>query len=277
MNEIRKKQKKLYKIMKALVIFGAAFIFIFIGLQPTIKAYNPLLATVLMYVCDAVVVAVLVFLFSYYSKYGKCDSIMTTIENEINDNGYYLTSRKERENNSYIDAVYQDLKNCGYSMNKDVEIADFEFSFKATKKKEYFYCADVDGLDKNDVLAYLDTVITDVTVNSLKRKGNGVLCLITDKAKDDAISLSKMITPLGKKEQLKIAIAICELSTGRVYFLGNTETKCQQMIANFVMNCDVPIKEQYICRDKLPFQLDLAEKVKELTLKDIKSDYFSVH
>lgn len=277
MNEIRKKQKKLYKIMKALVIFGAAFIFIFIGLQPTIKAYNQLLATVLMYVCDAVVVAVLVFLFSYYSKYGKCDSIMTAIENEINDNGYYLTSRKERENNSYIDAVYHDLKNCGYSMNKDVEIADFEFSFKAMKKKEYFYCADVDGLDKNDVLAYLDTVITDITVNSLKRKGNGVLCLITDKAEDDAISLSKMITPLGKKEQLKIAIAICELSTGRVYFLGNTETKCQQMIANFVMNCDVPIKEQYICRDKLPFQLDLAEKVKELTLKDIKSDYFSVH
>lgn len=277
MNEIRKKQKKLYKIMKALVIFGAAFIFIFIGLQPTIKAYNQLLATVLMYVCDAVVVAVLVFLFSYYSKYGKCDSIMTAIENEINDNGYYLTSRKERENNSYIDAVYHDLKNCGYSMNKDVEIADFEFSFKAMKKKEYFYCADVDGLDKNDVLAYLDTVITDITVNSLKRKGNGVLCLITDKAEDDAISLSKMITPLGKKEQLKIAIAICELSTGRVYFLGNTETKCQQIIANFVMNCDVPIKEQYICRDKLPFQLDLAEKVKELTLKDIKSDYFSVH
>lgn len=277
MNEIRKKQKKLYKIMKALVIFGAAFIFIFIGLQPTIKAYNQLLATVLMYVCDAVVVAVLVFLFSYYSIYGKCDSIMTSIENEINDNGYYLTSRKERENNSYIDAVYHDLKNCGYSMNKDVEIADFEFSFKAMKKKEYFYCADVDGLDKNDVLAYLDTVITDITVNSLKRKGNGVLCLITDMAEDDAISLSKMITPLGKKEQLKIAIAICELSTGRVYFLGNTETKCQQMIANFVMNCDVPIKEQYICRDKLPFQLDLAEKVKELTLKDIKSDYFSVH
>lgn len=277
MNEIRKKQKKLYKIMKALVIFGAAFIFIFIGLQPTIKAYNPLLATVLMYVCDAVVVAVLVFLFSYYSKYGKCDNIMTAIENEINDNGYYLTSRKERENNSYIDAVYRDLKSCGYSMNTDIEIADFDFSFKAMKKKEYFYCADVDGLDKNDVLAYLDTVITDITVNSLKRKGNGVLCLITDKAEDDAISLSKMITPLGKKEQLKIAIAICELSTGRVYFLGNTETKCQQMIANFVMNCDVPIKEQYICRDKLPFQLDLAEKVKELTLKDIKSDYFSVH
>lgn len=277
MNEIRKKQKKLYKIMKALVIFSAAFIFIFIGLQPTIKAYNQLLATVLMYVCDAVVVAVLVFLFSYYSKYGKCDNIMTAIENEINDNGYYLTSRKERENNSYIDAVYHDLKNCGYSMNKDIEIADFEFSFKAMKKKEYFYCADVDGLDKNDVLAYLDTVITDVTVNSLKRKGNGVLCLITDKAEDDAISLSKMITPLGKKEQLKIAIAICELSTGRVYFLGNTETKCQQIIANFVMNCDVPIKEQYICKDKLPFQLDLAEKVKELTLKDIKSDYFSVH
>ena len=86
-----------------------------------------------------------------------------------------------------------------------------------------------------------------------------------------------MITPLGKKEQIKIAIAICELSTGHIYFLGNIETKCQQMIANYVMNCDVPIKEQYISRDKLQFQLDLEDRVKKLTLKEIKSDYFSVH
>ncbi len=91
MNEIRKKQKKLFKIMKALVIFSVVFILIFIGLQPTINEYNPLLSTVLTYICDALVVAVLVFLFSYYSKYGKCDSIMTSIENEINDNGCYLT------------------------------------------------------------------------------------------------------------------------------------------------------------------------------------------
>ncbi len=120
-------------------------------------------------------------------------------------------------------------------------------------------------------------MITDITVNSLKRKGNAVLCLTTDKAEEDAISLSKMITPLGKKEQLKIALAICEPGTGKVYFLGNVQTKCQQMIANFVMNCDVPIKDKYICRDKLQFQLDLAERMKNLTLKDIKSDYFSVH
>ena len=277
MNEIRKKQKKLYKIMKALVIFGAAFILIFIGLQPTIMKYSQITATVLTYVCDAIVVAVLALLFSYYSKYGKCDSIMSSIENEINDNGYYLTSRTEKDNKSYIQVLYDDLKNCGFSMNKDIEIGDFDFSIKAMKKKEYFYCADVEALDKNDVLAYLDAVITDITVNSLKRKGNGVLCLITDKAEDDAVSLSKMITPLGKKEQLKIAIAICEPSTGRVYFLGNVETKCQQMIANYVMNCDVPIKEQYISREKLQFQLDLEERVKKLTLKEIKSDYFSVH
>lgn len=277
MNEIRKKQKKLFKIMKALVIFSVVFILIFIGLQPTINEYNPLLSTVLTYVCDAMVVAVLLFLFFYYSKYGKCDSIMTSIENEINDNGCYLTSRIEKESADYSKALYDDLKNCSFSMNKDVEINDFDFSIKAMKKKEYFYCAVVEELDRNDVLAYLDTVITDITVNSLKRKGNGVLCFITDKAENDAIALSKMITPLGKKEQLKIAIAICELSTGRVYFLGNVETKCQQMIANFVMNCDVPIKEQYICRDKLPFQFDLENRIKNLTLKEIKSDYFSVH
>lgn len=277
MNKIRLRQRKLFRLLKALVIFGAAFILIFIGVQPTIKEYSLTLVTVLTYVCDALVVVVLALLFAYYSKYSKCDSIMSAIENEINDNGYYLTSREEKDAESYTDAVYNDLKKCGYSMNKDVEIADFDFSIKAMKKKEYFYCASVDGLDKNDVLAYLDAVITDITVNSLKRKGNGVLCLITDKAEDDAISLSKMITPLGKKEQLKIAIGICEISTGRVYFLGNVQTKYQQMIANFVMNCDVPIKEKYICSDKLAFQLELADRMKDLTLKDIKSDYFSVH
>ena len=95
---------------------------------------------------------------------------MTSIENEINDNGCYLTSRIEKESADYSKALYDDLKNCSFSMNKDVEINDFDFSIKAMKKKEYFYCAVVEALDRNDVLAYLDTVITDITVNALKRK-----------------------------------------------------------------------------------------------------------
>ncbi|MDE6019383.1 MAG: hypothetical protein K2H01_00075, partial [Ruminococcus sp.] len=65
-------------------------------------------------------------------------------------------------------------------------------------------------------------------------------------------------------------------STGNVYFLGNVQTKCQQMIANFVMNCDLPIKEQYIHKDKLQFQYDLAEKMKDFNLKDFKNDNFFI-
>ena len=124
---------------------------------------------------------------------------------------------------------------------------------------------------------YLESVINDITINSLKRKGNVVLCFVTDNAKEDAISLSKMITPLGKKEKIKIALSICETATGRVYFLGNVQTKCQQMIANFVMNCDVPIKDQYIGKEKLQFQFDIEEKMKNFNITDFKNGNFYVH
>lgn len=277
MNKIRFKQRKLFKTMKALIIFGAIFLFAYIGAKPIIAQYNQTLDTVINYFCDFLVVAVLIMLFTYYSKYGKCDSFLSQIENEINDNGFYLTSRQERTCDEYVNVMLDDLKSCGYSINKDIEINEFDFSIKAVKRKEFFYTSCVDNLDKNDILAHLDCVINDLTVTNLKRKGDVVLCFITDKAQDDAIALSKMITPLGKKEQIKIAISICELSTGNVYFLGNTQTKCQQMIANYVMNCKLPIKEQYIHKDKLQFQYDLEKKMQDFTIKDFKNGNFYAH
>lgn len=277
MNKIRFKQRKMFKLMKAVVIFAAVFIFIFIGAKPIIAEYNQTIATVLNYFCDVLVIAILIILFMYYSKYGKCDAFLSHIENEINDNGYYLTSRNEKDIDSYIDAMLDDLKQCGYSVNKNITISDFDFSIKAVKRKEFFYAAAIDGVDKNDILAYLDSVIQDVTVRMVRKKGDVVLCFVTDKAEDDAIALSKMITPLGKKEQLKIALAICETETGNVYFLGNEQTKSQQMIANFVMNCDVPIKEKYIHRDKLKFQYELENKMEDFTIKDFENGTFYAH
>lgn len=277
MREFRKKQKRLYNLMKAIIIVGAAAIFVYIGAKPYVEDISNTAAMICNYVCDALVILIMVVLFMYFSKYGKSDSFLTSIENELSDTGYYFTSRTEKETVSYTNAMLEDFKNCGYMLNSNVEINEFEFDFKAEKKKEFFYCISLDDADRNDVLAYLDCVIYDITVKNLKRKGNAVLCFITDKAEDDAIALSKMITPLGKKEQIKIAIAICEVSSGRVYFLGNVKTKCQQLTANFVMNCDVPIKEQYIGKERLPFQDELEEKMKSFNIKDFKAGTFNAH
>lgn len=277
MREFRKKQKRLYNLMKAIIIVGAAAIFVYIGAKPYVEDVSNTAAMICNYVCDALVIVIMVVLFTYFSKYGKSDSFLTSIENELSDMGYYLTSRTEKESVSYTNAMLEDFKSCGYILNSSIEINEFEFDFKAEKKKEFFYCISLDDVDRNDVLAYLDCVIYDITVKNLKRKGNAVLCFITDKAEDDAIALSKMITPLGKKEQIKIAIAICEVSSGRVYFLGNVKTKCQQLTANFVMNCDVPIKEQYIGKERLPFQDELEEKMKSFNIKDFKAGTFNAH
>lgn len=277
MREFRKKQKKLYAILKTLVIFSASYIFIYIGVKPFIEALGTVWATVFAYISDILAVSVISVLFVYYSKYGKSDSFLASVENELSDAGYYFTSREQKEEKEYSNAVYDDLKNCGYSMNKNIEINDLDFDFKAVKHREFFYCTCVEKLDRNDIIAYIDSVIFDITVKGLKRKGNAVICFLTDNAQDDAVALSKMITPLGKKEQLKIALAVCEPSSKRVYFLGNCKTKCQQMIANFVMNCDLPIKEQYISTEKLPFQDELEEKMKSFNINDFKNGRFSAH
>lgn len=277
MREFRKKQRQLYNLMKISVIVAAVLLFAFIGAKPYIEEASSIAATVCSYVCDFAVIGVLVILFTYYSKYGKTDSFLTSVENELSDTGYYLTSREEREVDAYTDVMYEDLKNCGYSMSKNIEVNELEFDFRAYKNKEFFYCVSISEIDRNDVLAYLDSAIYDITVQNLKRKGSGVLCFVTDTAQESAIAMSKMITFLGKKEQLKIALAVCEMSTGRVYFLGNVKTKCQQMIANYAMNCDIPIHDKYIGKERLPFQEELEERMKSFNIKDFRAGKFSAH
>ena len=277
MKKTRLKQRKRFAVLKALIIFSAVFIFVYIGVQPYVKDYSSTLASAFSIICDVMVVVVLIAVFLYYSGYGKCDAFLNQVENEINDSGYYLTSRQENTLEGYANAVTEDLQNCGYSVNTDLEINEFDFNVKAVNGKNYFYSATVNNVDKNDVVAYIDAVINDLTVQNLKRKGNVVICFFTDKAEESAVALSKMITPIGKKEHIKIALAICEVNSGKVYFLGNNETKCQQMIANFVMNCDVPINSKYIGNEKLPFQYELEEKMKAFTVKDYKNGNFYIH
>ncbi|MCM1285634.1 MAG: hypothetical protein NC213_02450 [Acetobacter sp.] len=277
MNEIRKKQRKLYKIMKVVTIVGAIYLFVYIGIQPYVADASQLAARICGYISDAAVIAVLVLVFMYYSKYGKADNFLKSAENEINDNGYYFTARAENTAADFIEAVSDDLSSCGYSVSKKVALEDFEADVKAVKSKEFFYAVNIDNVDSNDVVAYIDCVINDIVVKNLKRKGNAVILFVTDKADESAIALSKMITPVGKKEQLKVAVAIAEPKSKNVYFLGNVQTKCQQIIVNFVMNCDIPLKDEFIHKDKLPFQYALAEKMKDFTLEDYKAGNFYLH
>lgn len=277
MRSVRKKQKNFYKFLKGLVIFSVIFIFVYIGAEPYAKAYSTDLAVGVNYACDILVIANLVVIFLYYSKYGKVESFLKDIENELEDAGYYISAREKENLTERCDTICKDLENNGYKISKNIDVKDFSFNVRALKGKNYFYIVKIENLDKNDVLAYLDEMIYDLTSNCFKRKGNGVLCLITDNAQDDAVEISKMITPLGRKGQLKIALAIDETDTGNVYFQGNEETKNKTLIANFVMNCDMPIKDNYIHKEKLPYQFELEKKAEKFTLKDFNNGNFYLH
>lgn len=277
MRELRKKQARLYKIMKGFLIAAAVVIVVYIGAEPYVAKASQTAAIVMNYVCDALVLGAMFVIFAYYNKYGKSDAFLTRVEHEIDDAGYYLTAREEKTTEQYVDAMFNDLKSCGFAMDKNIEIDDFEFDIRAYKKKEFFYAVQVEALNRDDVLAYSDVAVNDLTVQKLKRKGDCVICFVTDKADDSAIAISKVITPFGRKEQLKVSYAIAEVQTGRVYFLGNMATKLQQMTANYVMNCDVPIKDEYIGTERLPFQDELEERMKSFTIAEFRNGTFYTH
>lgn len=277
MREVRKKQKNFYKFLKGLVIFSVVFIFVYIGAQPYVKSFNETLAVAVNYACDILVIINLVVIFLYYSKYGKVESFLKDFENELEDAGYYINSREKESIEQRCVTISNDLEKNGYKMNKRIEVKDFSFDVRAIKGNNYFYIVNVEKVDKNDILAYLDEMIYDLTSNLFRRKGNGVLCFITDTACDEAIEISKMITPLGRKGQMKIALAIDETDTGNVYFQGREENKNKTQIANFVMNCEMPVKDKYIHKEKLPYQKELEKKAEKFTLKDFNNGNFYIH
>ncbi len=277
MREVRKKQKNFYKFLKGLVIFSVVFIFVYIGAQPYVKSFNETLAVAVNYACDILVIINLVVIFLYYSKYGKVEAFLKDVENELEDAGYYINSRDKESIEQRCNAIADDLENNGYKMSKLVEVKDFSFDVRAIKGNNFFYIVSVEKVDKNDILAYLDEMIYDLTSNLFRRKGNGVLCFITDTACDDAIEIGKMITPLGRKGQMKIALAIDETDTGNVYFQGREENKNKTQIANFVMNCEMPIKDKFIHKEKLPYQRELEKKTEKFTLKDFNNGDFYIH
>lgn len=264
--------------MNIILIASAVFLFAYIGVYPMIKdAIGNAGFRALSYFSDILIIVCCAILYVYYSKYGKTDRLLESVENELADNSYYLTSRTEGSIKDYKKAVIEDLRKNGYVIDEKVEIDELEFDAVAYTKKELVYIVTNDIVDKNDLIAYAQSAIYDVTSIKIKRKANVVMLYLCNNADDGAISLSKMITPLGKKEQIKIANAIVELDTRRCYFLGNMPTKCQQMITNYAMNCNVPIKDEYIGKERLAFQDELEEHMKNFNLKDFKAGNFYIH
>ncbi len=278
MREFRKKQKKLKKIMNAVVIITAVYLFVYIGVEPIMaKSLGGTVTMIAAYLSDFLVVACMAILFLYFSKYGKSDKFLESVEDELSDTGYYFTARKEKDIDSYYNAVVENLRLNSFSVDEKVAVDDFEFTARAAKGKSIIYILKEDEVDKNDLIAYQESAIYDVTSINVKRKADVVMLYICDKADDGAISLSKMITPLGRKEQIKIANAIVEISTSRCYFLGNKATKCQQLIVNYAMNVEVPIADEFKGKEQLPFQAELEEHMKTFNIKDFKAGTFYAH
>lgn len=278
MREFRKKQKRLKKIMNSVVIVTAVYLFVYIGVEPVLaKSLGATVTMIAAYLSDILVVASMAVLFLYFSKYGKSDKFLESVENELSDTGYYFTARQEKDIDSYYNAVVENLRLNSFLVDEKVVVDDFEFTARATKGKSVIYILKEDEVDKNDLIAYQESAIYDLTSINLKRKADVVMLYICDRADDGAVSLSKMITPLGRKEQIKIANAVVEVSTLRCYFLGNKATKCQQLIANYAMNVEVPIKDEFKGKEQLPFQAELEEHMKEFNIKDFKAGTFYAH
>lgn len=278
MEQFRKKQRKNKKILNILLIISAVYMFLYIGAEPILaKQFGSVITMISAYIAYALILASLIMLFIYTSKYSKCDKYLEAIEYELSDAGYYFTSRTEKTPEQYLDVMREDLVNHGFDIKSNIEIDGFEFDLRAVKGKEYIYIVCVDDVDKNDVIAYQESAIYDVTATMLKRKGNAVVVFISNKVQESAVELSKVITPIDKKERMLFSNAIVELDTGRCYFLGNKPAKSQQMIANYVMNCEIPIKDKYIGKEKLPYQHRLKEHMNDFNLKDYNNGTFSAH
>lgn len=277
MREFRKKQKRLFKIMKSLIVFTVVYILVFIGVTPTVQNYSNQLFVILNYASQVLALLALCIIFLYYSRYGKSNSFLERIEMELDDYAYYYTAVTAKNEQEFINHLADELKHNGFNITQNTEISEFDFNICAEKRNEFFYAINISSVSRNDVLAYLDTVITDITVHKIKRKGNTVICFVTDKAEDDAVAISKMITPLGKKEQLKIAFCIVEPETKKCYFLGNMETKCQQMILKYVLNSSSPIPDNLKGERHMAFQDELEERMKSFNIKDFKDGTFYSH
>lgn len=271
MSEFRKKQKLLKRIRNISVITMAVVFFVYIGIEPfLIKTYNSVNAfQIALFI---LVIVVLAFVFWYESKYEKAGKFLDNIDLQISDAGYYISSREEKNKDDYYNAVYESIKSYGFKLSEKTEIDSLEFDLTAWNNQEFIYIVRLDNTDRNDVIAYLDAARQDVTGVKLKRKGECIVVFITDKAEDDAIALSKTgVTVITSRyNSLSFYPVIVEACTSKVYFLGNRVSRTQKLVANHIMNCDLPLKDKYIGKEKLAFQTELEAEMKSFNVNDFK-------
>nr|MCR5208083.1 hypothetical protein [Eubacterium sp.] len=210
------------------------------------------------------------------SGYAKAASFLEKINYEITDSGCYLTARTESDTDSYLSAVKTDLINDGFRLSEIAGTDGLTFDLTAVRGNEYVYITSSDAVDKNDVIAFLDSALHDLTANKLRSKGNGAVVFICKNAEEDAVALSKAIkeTYSGKRV-LKLGIAIVETDSKKVYFRGNEPSVIQKLVTEYIMGSELPIKDEYKLKERLPFQTELEDKTKAFNLADYKKGIYN--
>ena len=276
MTKIIAKLKRLKKIKNILVVAAAASVIVYIGVQPALdKAVsNPQIFRIILFV---IVIIAIGIEFYYESHYAGAERFLDDIALQVNDAGYYLTAREESDTESYLNAVKNDLAQCGYKERESTDIDGLEFDELYAKGKEYLYCVTLDSCDRNSIIAYTDAARTDLIRNRLKKSGECVVLFICDEAEESAVELSKSFSRsvMSRYNVITVSPATVEVKTKRVYFLGNRISPAQKLVINNVMNCDFPLKDKFIGKEKLSFQEKLEAEMSDFNIKDFKSGKYN--
>lgn len=264
---------QLLKLLRNVLLFlSAAMIVAYITFEATINNHlnNPLTFQIILFAVLAVTLAYVLF---YEWRYGDAERYLKDAQCQISDAGYYLTARKQESPGGYVNAVKDDLAASGYRISEKVMCGDLEFDFVGTKPFEFFYAATFDTADHKDIAAYTLAAANDLANERMKRKGECVVLFVCRNADKGAIAVSKQFTRLqfSRSKTITVYPLIVDLSTRQVYFLGNKICRAQKMAVNYVLNCQIPLKPEYIGKEKLPFQQELADKLASFDFKAFKN------
>ncbi len=272
MKKFSRKLQLLKLLRNGLLCVAAMMIVAYITFEASInnKLQNPMTYQIVLFVVLLITIGYVLF---YEWRYGDAERYLKDAQCQISDAGYYFTARKQESPGGYVNAVKDDLIASGYRINEKVICGDLDFEFIGTKPFEFFYAATFDKADRKDIAAYTLAAGNDLANERMKRKGECVVLFVCRHADKGAIALSKQFTRLqfSRSKTITVYPMIVDLSTRQVYFLGNKICRAQKMAVNYVLNCDLPLKPEYIGKEKLPFQQELADKLASFDFKAFKN------
>lgn len=232
---------------------------------------SPMLFQVLLFV---VMVVTVLFVLFYEWRYGDADRYLKDAHCQVSDAGYYLTARKQESPAGYVNAVKEDLAESGYRVSEQIRCGDVTFSYYCQKAYEYFYAATFDDVSGRVVEEYMNAALCDLTDTHFKRKGEGVVLFVGYHLDGSAIDISKDFErrQFGRRKTMTVYPVLVELSSRRVYFLGNKVCRAQKMAVNYVLNCELPLKPEYIGQEKLACQNALSKSLASFDIKRFRND-----